>query len=42
MAPRGRLVVVLDFTIRDDKITKIDVVGDPARLAAFDLAMLDD
>jgi RNA polymerase sigma factor (sigma-70 family) len=42
MAPRGRLTVVLAFTIGDDKISRIDVIADPARLAGLDLAVLDD
>jgi RNA polymerase sigma factor (sigma-70 family) len=41
MAPRGRLTVVLAFTIPDDKITRIDVIADPARLAGLELAVLD-
>ncbi len=41
MAPRGRLTVVLAFTIGDDKISRIDVIADPARLAGLDLAVLD-
>ena len=40
-APRGRLTVVLAFTIPDDKISRIDVIADPARLAGLDLAVLD-
>jgi len=42
MAPRGRLRVVLAFTIRNDRISRIDVIADPARLAELDLAVLDD
>jgi RNA polymerase sigma factor (sigma-70 family) len=41
MAPRGRLTVVLAFTIPDDKISRIEVIADPARLAELDLAVLD-
>ena len=37
----GALTVVLAFTIDDDKISRIDVIADPARLAGLDLAMLD-
>ena len=40
-APRGRLRVVLAFTIDDDKISRIDVIADRARLAGLDLAVLD-
>ena len=42
MAPRGRLRVVLAFTMTDDKISRIDVIADPARLETLDLAVLDD
>jgi RNA polymerase sigma-70 factor (ECF subfamily) len=42
MAPRGRLMLVLAFTIPDDRISRIDVIADPARLQELDLAVLDD
>jgi RNA polymerase sigma factor (sigma-70 family) len=42
MAPRGRLFLVLGFTIVEDRITEIDVIGDPPRLRQLDLAVLDD
>ncbi|MEU7901025.1 hypothetical protein AB0B45_50410 [Nonomuraea sp. NPDC049152] len=41
MAPRGQLFLVLGFTIKDDKITEIDVIADPDRLRHLDLAVLD-
>ena len=41
MAPRGQLLVALAFTFSGDKISQIDVVADPDRLAALDLALLD-
>jgi RNA polymerase sigma factor (sigma-70 family) len=41
MAPRGRLILVLAFTIGDGKISRIDVIADPARLQELDLAVLD-
>jgi RNA polymerase sigma factor (sigma-70 family) len=41
MAPRGQLMVVLAFTISGDKISRIDVIADPARLQELDLAVLD-
>jgi len=41
MAPRGRLAVALAFTYSGDKISQIDVIADPARLEALDLAVLD-
>jgi RNA polymerase sigma-70 factor, ECF subfamily len=41
MAPRGRLSLVLGFTITEGKITEIDVIADPDRLRELDLAVLD-
>ncbi|HET7093127.1 MAG TPA: hypothetical protein VFI22_06610, partial [Thermomicrobiales bacterium] len=41
VAPRGRLLLVLDFTIADGKIVAIDAVADPDRLRQLDLALLD-
>jgi RNA polymerase sigma-70 factor (ECF subfamily) len=41
VAPRGRLLMVLRFTVKGGKIAEIDVIGDPARLRQFDLAVLD-
>ena len=40
IAPRGRLTMVLQLTFVGDKIVAIDAVGDPARLAQLDLAVL--
>ena len=40
--PRGRLRVVLAFTMTDDKISRIEVIADPARLETLDLAVLGD
>jgi RNA polymerase sigma factor (sigma-70 family) len=42
VAPRGRLMMVLDFTVRDGKIIAIDAIADPERLAALELAVLDE
>jgi RNA polymerase sigma factor (sigma-70 family) len=42
VAPRGRLLMVLDFTIRGGKIVEIDAVADPERLNQLDLALLDN
>jgi RNA polymerase sigma factor (sigma-70 family) len=39
VAPRGRLLLVLRFTVKDDKITGIDVVVDRERLRQLDLAV---
>ncbi len=41
MAPRGRLLIALAFTFSGDKISQIDVISDPDRLAGLDLALLD-
>jgi RNA polymerase sigma factor (sigma-70 family) len=38
---RGRLFLVLKFTITGGKIAEIDVIADPARLRQLDLALLD-
>jgi hypothetical protein len=42
VAPRGRLVVVLGFTIERGMIVEMDVVTDPARLRQLELAVLQD
>lgn len=41
MASRGRLFLVLGFTIEAGNITDIDVIADPARLRQLDLAVLE-
>ncbi|MFC9292733.1 sigma-70 family RNA polymerase sigma factor [Streptomyces sp. NPDC057011] len=41
MAPRGRLFLVLAFTIEDGLITGIDVIAEPERLRELELAVLD-
>lgn len=40
VAPRGRLFVALQVTIKEGKITEIDAIADPERLRALDLALL--
>ena len=42
VAPRGRLLMVLGFTVRDGRIVEIDAIADPERLDRLDLAVLDD
>jgi hypothetical protein len=42
MAPRGRLFLVLGFTITDGKITEMNAIADPDRLRQLDLAVLAD
>jgi RNA polymerase sigma-70 factor (ECF subfamily) len=39
-APSGRLERALTFTITDGKISRIEVIAEPARLARLDLAVL--
>jgi RNA polymerase sigma factor (sigma-70 family) len=41
VAPGGRPVAVMAFTITGGKIVEIDVLADPERLRQFDLAVLD-
>src|SRR5438876_4981094 len=40
VAPRGKLMMVLRFTIERGKIVEIDAVADPERLRQLDLAVL--
>jgi RNA polymerase sigma-70 factor (ECF subfamily) len=40
-APGGRPFSVLAFTIRDGRIVELDILADPARLAALELKVLD-
>jgi RNA polymerase sigma factor (sigma-70 family) len=42
IAPRGKLFRVLRFTIENDRVQRIEVVGSPAHLAQLDLAVLSD
>jgi len=42
IAPRGRLLMVLDFTVVGGKIVAIDAIAEPARLEQLELAILDD
>jgi RNA polymerase sigma-70 factor (ECF subfamily) len=39
-APSGQLARALVFEITDGKISRIEVIADPARLARLDLAVL--
>jgi RNA polymerase sigma-70 factor (ECF subfamily) len=41
-APGGHLRRVLSLTIKDNKVSRIEVVGDPARLRALEVAVLDN
>jgi RNA polymerase sigma factor (sigma-70 family) len=38
----GRLVGVMGFTVRHDRIVEIDILADPARLRRLELAVLDN
>jgi len=42
IAPRGHLFRVLRFTFAADRISEIDVIGDPTELAAFNFTLLED
>src|SRR5262245_31108541 len=42
VAPHGRPVSVMAFTVADGRIVAIDVLSDPQRLEALDLSVLDD
>jgi RNA polymerase sigma-70 factor (ECF subfamily) len=41
VAPRGRLVRALRFTIANGRITEIEVIGNPARLGELELAVVE-
>ena len=41
VAPRGRLVRALRFTIANGKIIEIEVIGNPARLGELDVSLVD-
>jgi RNA polymerase sigma-70 factor (ECF subfamily) len=41
VAPQGRLVRALRFTIANGKITEIEVIGNPARLGELDVLIVD-
>jgi RNA polymerase sigma-70 factor (ECF subfamily) len=40
LAPRGKLSKVLTFTFANAKVTRVEVIGDPARLPELDIAVL--
>ncbi|HET9262623.1 MAG TPA: sigma-70 family RNA polymerase sigma factor [Vicinamibacterales bacterium] len=41
LAPRGRLVRALRFTVANGRITEIEVIGNPARLGELDVSIVD-
>ena len=40
LAPRGKLSRALTFTVANAKVTRVDVIGDSARLRELDIAVL--
>lgn len=40
IAPLGRLLMVLRFTVENDKVVAVDAIGDPARVAELELSLL--
>jgi RNA polymerase sigma-70 factor (ECF subfamily) len=40
VAPLGKLAQVLTFTFRNDRVTRIEAIGDPARLRELDITVL--
>jgi RNA polymerase sigma-70 factor (ECF subfamily) len=40
LAPGGKLSRALTFTFSDAKVTRVEVIGDPARLRELDIAVL--
>ena len=42
VAPKGRLVRVLRFTIAGEKIAAVEVIGDPDRLRELEVAVMSD
>jgi RNA polymerase sigma-70 factor (ECF subfamily) len=42
VAPQGRPFAVIGFTVAHGRIAEINILADPARLAALDLTVLDD
>lgn len=42
VAPHGHLMLLLDVAIRDGRIAAMEIIGDPARMAGFTLALLPE
>jgi RNA polymerase sigma-70 factor (ECF subfamily) len=40
LAPRGKLARAVTFTFANAKVTRVEVIGDPARLRELDIAVL--
>ena len=41
VAPHGRLMLAVAFTVDGDQVSSYDVIADPDRLRQLDLAVLD-
>ena len=41
LATRGRFTLALTFELDGDRITEIDIIADPERLAGLELALID-
>jgi len=42
VAPRGRLLLAVTFTIEGEKIAAYELAADPSRLQQLELAVLDE
>ena len=42
VAPRGHLLMVLDFSIENGRVVAIEAITEPAEIAALDLTVLED
>jgi hypothetical protein len=42
VAPRGRLLLVLELVVEGDRIVAVNVISDPQRLRQLELSVLDD
>jgi RNA polymerase sigma-70 factor (ECF subfamily) len=42
VAPGGHLLLAISFTLTEGRISRVDVIGDPARLRQVSIALLDD
>jgi RNA polymerase sigma-70 factor (ECF subfamily) len=40
LAPRGKMSRALTFTFANAKVTRVEVIGDPARLRELDITVL--
>ncbi|WP_312113016.1 sigma-70 family RNA polymerase sigma factor [Brevibacillus reuszeri] len=42
VAPQGKMLYVLKFTMNQGKITEVDLISEPERISQLDLALLND